>query len=273
MNYQKNQEIDSIFYKLNLQDKFTSCLSSWTKALCPYTNEELHNLCYNRTSKISNELNYSHNHFLASYDELTLNEKETLKSWLLENLLKKSWKSGFGIRPEWTWNNFFKAKKEGASYLDVGPCHGVHSNLIYKEYYKGNYEYHAVDILPAYLQLQTFFGIKTKYFDANKMSLCDLYDSKSMDLTLFSEVLEHLSQEDGEKIIVDLSIIMKKKGKLLLSFPVDASPFNQEPFGHVYQPSVENILTLLEKVGFHNHEYTKLWSGKTHQHVIICEKK
>lgn len=266
-------DLEKILEGLRLDGRFTKELSEWARPFCPYSNEELNDLCYRRTDEVSSNLKEIHFEFLRMYDSLSTQEKELLKNWLKEKLLIPAWNSGIGIRPKWTWENFFlKYGKDSMKYLDVGPCHGIHSNLIYKEYYKANFEYYAADILPAYLQLQTFFGIKTQYFDASRMSLFDLYGKNSMDLVLFSEVLEHLTPEEGNQIIFDLSLLIKQGGKLLISFPLDARPFNNEPFGHIYQPAVDDVVILLKNNGFFECEYTKLWSGKTYQHVIIAGK-
>lgn len=265
-------DANSILEKLNLK-KITHDLSEWSKGLCPYSSDELHDLCYHRDDHISNSLKDEHTSFLASYNGLSNTEKEELREWIFSKLAIPTWSKGFGIRPEWTWKNFLSKQKEESTYLDVGPCHGLHSNIIYKEYYKCSFDCYAADILPVYLQLQTFFGIKTKFFDAQRMRLLDLYDPSSMDVVLFTEVLEHLSVEDGIKILLDLGKILRKDGQMMISFPVDARPFDNEPFGHIHQPDVNKVFSCLEESGVRKKDYVKLWSGKTYQHVLIVEKK
>jgi hypothetical protein len=72
--------------------------------------------------------------------------------------------------------------------------------------------------------------------------------------------------------IEEISKILSKNGSLFLSFPVDASPFNAEPFGHIHQPDIDQVSSLLHKLGVKNHRYVKLWSGKTYQHVLMASK-
>lgn len=265
--------IEEIFKKISSKNFSNDLLQKWGKSFCPHTNQELSNYCYNRTDELSKQLEQEYEDFNDRYSSLSNVEKDFIKQWLLDVLIKPAWSKGFGIRPEWTWKNFL-SKNEGNTkkYLDIGPCHGIHSNILYKEHYKGNFEFHSVDILPCYLQLQTMFGIKAKYFDASRMSLIDLYENNFVDTIVFAEVLEHLTPEEGEKLIIDIVKLLTNDGELLLSFPVDASPFNQEPFGHIHQPDIENVSKLLSNLNLRSQTRVKLWSGKTYQHVIIAKK-
>jgi SAM-dependent methyltransferase len=248
-------------------------LTSWKKSLCPYSLNELSDFSYKRTDSISEGWKKNHIEFVKLYESLSIDEKNHIKNWLLDNLAIPTWNKGFGIRPKWTWENFLsKLNNKSLKYLDIAPCHGIHSNILYKEYFKGSFEYFSVEILPAYLELQTFFGINSSYFDAERMNLSEIYDESSMDVIIFSEVLEHLSLSDGTKLLEEISKILSKNGSLFLSFPVDASPFNAEPFGHIHQPDIDEVSSLLHKFGVKNQQYVKLWSGKTYQHVLMASK-
>jgi 2-polyprenyl-3-methyl-5-hydroxy-6-metoxy-1,4-benzoquinol methylase len=263
---------EEIFRKLNSKNFDNDFFQKWGKTFCPHTNQELENYCYNRTDVMSKELEQEFKSFIENYNDLSLLEKQSIKQWILKELIEPAWSKGFGIRPKWSWENFLSKKENAKTYLDIGPCHGIHSNILYKEFYKANFDFYSADILPCYLELQTIFGINASYFDADRTSLSNLYKGDFFDLIMFAEVLEHLTPEQGEQILVDISKIISSTGKLMLSFPVDARPLNQEPFGHIYQPNVEQVSKLLFKLNLRSQEYVKLWSGKTYQHVIIASK-
>ena len=280
-------DINQILTKINAK-KIAGTKSSldWGRSLMPYTADELNSLCYNRSELDSRALRNDHANFVASCASLSDGEREAVRTWLVKNYVEAAWyargnpktnpESAFGIRPRWTWDNFMsRLSGKNLSYLDVGPCHGLHSNLIYWYNYDGEFTYHAADILPAYLQLQVLSGVDARYFDATYMDLLDVYDEASMDVILCTEVIEHLKTDEATKVLTGCLKVLRPGGKMMISFPVDAKPFDYFQgiaFGHQQQPDLTQTQTLLKELGLNDQTYTKLFSGKTYQHVISGTK-
>lgn len=251
-------------------------IRSWGEKFCPYNDQEINSICFQRGKEESNHLKEEFDNFSELYSNLNDETKENLKKWAIEEFLVRAWNArDFGIRPRWTWENFISKLEKGSSYLDVGPCHGIHSNLIYKYHYRSELNFLAAEVQVPYLQLQKICGIDSKFFDASHMNLASVYEEKSVDSILFTEVLEHLTQDEGRILINDMCKILKTGGKIMISFPVDAQPFDYflgVPFGHQYQPNIDEVSNQMNESGIKSQLYTKLWSGKTYQHVIIGEK-
>jgi SAM-dependent methyltransferase len=245
----------------------------WGRGLCPLTKEEMNLACFSRGEKESLEMRNQYDRFLSLYDDAKEEEKNELRAWAIKEFLHYTWNArDFGIRPRWTWDNFLSRFPKGSNFLDVGPCHGIHSNLIYKDYYKAELSFFSAELQLPYLQLQKILGVDARFFDASMMRLTDVYNEESMDAVLFTEVLEHLSQDEGDKILEGLCRVLRPGGRIMISFPVDARPFDfftGEAFGHQYQPDLQRVTNQLLSFSLKDLSYTKLWSGKTYQHVII----
>jgi len=250
---------------------------SWGRSLCPLSKEEMDLICFSRSDEVSNKMKSQYEHFVSLFSNLDEDKKHQLHDWAVKSFLHHNWNSrDFGIRPRWTWDNFLSKVSKGSSFLDVGPCHGVHSNLIYKEYYKAEFSFFSAEIQIPYLQLQKILGVDARFFDASRMKLTEICDKESMDVVLFSEVLEHLTQDEGDEILEGICSVLKSDGNLMMSFPVDARPFNfftGEAFGHQYQPDLQRVKDQLSSFGMSSLSHTKLWSGKTYQHVLTGKKK
>lgn len=258
-------------------DRLACGIRSWGETFCPYSEQELDSICFKRGIKESNTLRDQFKDFCQKYSSLDDSTRLILKDWAIKEFLFATWDSrDFGIRPKWTWKNFISKMETGSSCLDIGPCHGIHSNLVYKHYYKPDLKFFSADVQVPYLQLQKICGVDSRFFDASHMRLETVYEEESMDFILFTEVLEHLTRDEGKNLITSICNVLKPGGKMMISFPVDAKPFDfftGVPFGHQYQPDIGEVSDQMKNLGIENQEYTKLWSGKTYQHVIVGKKQ
>jgi len=176
-------------------------------------------------------------------------------------------------RPDWAKNKFFMPY-EGTKLLDIAPAHGHHGLLLFRDVFKIPLKYHSCDMLPCYNKLLALSGIEVEYFNATHDSIASLYAGSDFDLVTCTEFLEHLRDDEEERLLSGFKDMTVKGCKVLITFPEVALTRNGvpdvEPFGHIRQPSVDQVMGRLGP--FSLIEHGKFKSKHVNQVYLIAER-
>lgn len=250
----------------------------WGSHLCPYSAERLERLINLNADDWEGEED-RYRLFLDEYAKLRFLDRHKLKEWCIEHIASTPWKKNIGKRPEWTWNNFLESRASSETplkYLDIGTCHGLHSIIYFKEKLGAKFEYYSCELLPAYLKLHTIFGIDARPWNCKWTNLEETFGDVKFDVITCTEVIEHLTAEDSEKLLKSMQALLKPGGSLFITYPIDAGLKNvnlkKDPLGHRHQPVLEKVLSHLGS-SFEGIESPTFSSGKSDQQAIIAIKK
>lgn len=240
-------------------------------SLCPYSNNELMTFA-SMTYEENHNLKLQFNEFKKNYGSLHENDKSQLKSWLNTEFIAPVWKiQGKTFpRPEFAKNSFFSLCKKNGKLLDIGPCHGMHGLLLYRDHYQFEFEYSCADMLPAYNKLLCMLGINVYYYNANY----DQLPNHLYDVITCTEFLEHIDQKAENRLLSEVTQISNIDCKILFTFPVVALPDGKinlnEPMGHIRQPIISDVITQLNNFEVFNHG--KFRSSKSDQNYLIGKR-
>ncbi len=274
-------EIEKLLEYLGCKKTFINGISTWQfpGLSCPNSIDEIKEIAripHDMSSRFARE----HSKFLETYRMFSAEDKLQLKNWIHKNFLDIAWadKNHRHLRVEYAWNKFLKhLDSHDRKFLDIGPGHGFHGILLYKEQYKMQSELFACDIMPCYNQLIQLCGVETQFYDASRMKLNEVYSYQRFDTILCAEVLEHVSDAAENNIISGLFEITNKGGSVMFTFPERAmtEPYNfdRDPMGHVRQPTIAQVSDRLREAGFEIAGTDKFSSGKQFQLVVVAKKK
>lgn len=117
--------------------------------------------------------------------------------------------------------------KQARSILDVGCGKGEPMAFINRD---GKFEVIGIDLFQPYLEAAKNKGVYQKLILGDAQHLP--FEAKSFDVVICMEVLEHLEQQDGNRLLSELERVAKKQ--VLLTTPVGR--YKQHPFdGNPYQ--------------------------------------
>lgn len=141
-------------------------------------------------------------------------------------------------------NSFFR----GGRLLDIGCLDSKIPELASKKYPEA-------EVLGIDLAARAIAAMSVKYVKNPKLKfeVRDLYDTKlpdiSFDYVVMGEVIEHL--EDPEKAIAEAMRVLKSKGTLALSTPMDEArePGAVDGHRHLWSFNVKDIIKLLRPYG------------------------
>ena len=115
--------------------------------------------------------------------------------------------------------------------LDVGPGVGTYSNLI-REF---GYKMDCIEIWEPYVHE---FNLKEKYDNVFIGNIID-FDISEYDFIILGDVLEHLTKEDGVKLIEKIHVLGKR---CLVAIPYTME--QGEYYGNIYESHLQTDLTL-----------------------------
>jgi ubiquinone/menaquinone biosynthesis C-methylase UbiE len=134
------------------------------------------------------------------------------------------------------------ADKSALSVLDLGCGLGNPARLLVQKI-KVNY-LEGVDVFPGYLKKSKELGIYNKLV-RNKVENIN-YPSKSFDIVLASQVVEHLTKPDALRLIQKMEKIAKRQVIIVT------------PIGECYHPDVDHNKYQLHKSNFVPNDFTKM---------------
>lgn len=245
--------------------------------MSPYTGEEL---CRFASMDMGSAARLRENfeRFQCKYDELSDNYKQTLAEWTQHEFVEPLWKNGRDFeRPKFADRRFFAIAPRSGLMLDIAPAHGCHGALLYRDHYKHKLDLHTCDLLPCYNKLLTLLRVKVKQVDLRFDKLHDVYQQK-FDVVTMTEVLEHVTQEVEDNLLAGLGLITRQGSMILITFPNEAfhgsggKPKDNDPLGHIRQPSIIDIVNKLPSHGIRVVESGKFFGGKLDQRFVIGER-
>jgi 2-polyprenyl-3-methyl-5-hydroxy-6-metoxy-1,4-benzoquinol methylase len=265
--------IEDLLKRIHAKDLIGS-YGRWGKnRLNPYSNKDLTHFV-NQSDRDFADENTRFSIFRSKYLSLAPEDKVSLEDWAVKSFGNPVWVKEIGPRPEWIWNNFLS--KRSGKYLDIGCCHGLHSNIFFKNKRSGNFEYFSCDLLPAYLKLQMVCGIDSRMWHSRKTDISELFHDVKFDVVVCSEILEHIRDEDEKLLLSSLSKICAPGCDVLITFPKDAkverTDLESDPLGHIHQPKVEEVIDRLgnDFIIVDSKSVIKSWNNE--QQVIIAKK-
>jgi len=238
-----------------------------------YTNEDMERLS-KTTSNDSAHLKAEIDEFKRKLSDLDETDRKLLRDHTMNSFARTVWsREGTSFpRPDWAKDNFF-TRFTGTKLLDIAPAHGHHGLLLFRDIFKIPLQYHSCDMLPCYNKLLALSGIEVEYFNATHDSIAALYVESNFDLVTCTEFLEHLRDSEEERLLSGFKDITAKECKVLITFPEVALTRggvpDVEPFGHVRQPNVDQVMSRLGP--FTLIEHGKFRSKHVNQVYLIAE--
>lgn len=136
----------------------------------------------------------------------------------------------WGYLKDQTYSYFTQNFDKNKSVLDLGCGHGFYKKLL-GEYFTG--PWHAVEIWQPYIEEYDLKNLYDRVFNENLLEFnFDYYD-----IIIMGDVLEHLTREDGSKIIKELK---DKCEELFVVVPYNLP--QSTVFGNVYETHLQEDL-------------------------------
>jgi len=155
-------------------------------------------------------------------------------------------------------NTFDMIKTSKGSALDIGCADGSYS----RELARRGFDVNGFDINSIEMDKKNKLKIKYSIDDAKNMS----FKNNTFDLAICIDIIEHI--DDDEKVISEISRVLKTGGQVIISIPNKDFPITYDPinyvlnkfgyyapigiwgFGHLRVYPLAEIQTLLKKYGF-----------------------
>ena len=139
--------------------------------------------------------------------------------------------------------------RESLRFYDAGAGFGQYSYFILKKFKKA--KVHAVDLKTDYMDSFAHYAqdIGWEDFTAKQADLAEYVPSKSFDLIIAIDILEHI--ENDEQVLQNFRKVLEKGGRLIISSPSnfdESAKFTAEHVRPGY--SKEEISSKLERAGF-----------------------
>jgi len=128
----------------------------------------------------------------------------------------------------------------GATALDVGPCDGIYSDLMYDWF-----QMEAVEVFAPYIWRHRLEGKYDRVYNADIRS----FDFGWYDLVIMGDVLEHMTVEEAQRV---LEYIRPRCRELMVAVPYlyAQPPVNGNDFEEHKQPELTHELFMERYPGF-----------------------
>lgn len=200
------------------------------------------------------ELRKDQHFFNEKIDSLDQESLNILRQEVINILKRQKAKSHFGFY----YNDFGNSKrrmdlslellkksikdKVEPKICELGTCHGGWTSLwfLYNNAINPK-KYFGCDIIPDYCRLLKIFGMDVIPVNLAKEDFVSILP-KQNDLIIVTEVIEHMPNESiGLKLLENACKLLSNEGDMIVSYPRIVRDISDDPIGHHYQPSLQNI--------------------------------
>lgn len=146
--------------------------------------------------------------------------------------------------------------------LDIGVGNGYIEELINKKYKKANL--YGIDI--------SHYSIKAlnkKYKRGFKIgNIKDIpFSDKKFDVVMTLDILEHLSSVELNSAMYEISRVLKNKGRLIISVPINENIIDSKSNRHLTEFNYKKLTILLKKYRFEVIKYKYLYAFSSHYFI------